>query len=67
MKGERGEVALVVPDLPVRVDVLFAVGREAPLFWLVLKYPDSVAGGFEFTPAFRRCRRRGPLPSARAS
>ncbi len=54
LKSERGEVALVVPDLPVRIDVLFAVSdQEAPLFWLVLKYPDSFAGGFDFSPVLQ--------------
>ncbi len=54
LKSERGEVALVVPDQPVRLDVLFAVGgQEAPLFWLVLKYPDSLTGGFDFSPVLQ--------------
>ncbi len=53
LKSERGDVALVVPDLPVRLDVLFSVGgQETPLFWLVLNYPDSVPGGFDFSPVF---------------
>ncbi len=53
LKSERGEVALVVPDLPVRLEVLFSVGgQETPLFWVVLKYADSLPGGFDFSPVF---------------
>jgi YVTN family beta-propeller protein len=63
LKGEGGDVALVVPDPPVRVDVLFAVGgQDAPLFWLVLKYPDSLVGGFEFSPVLQAAT--PPRPNA---
>ena len=62
LKSERGDVALVVPDLPVRLDVSFSVaGQEAPLLWLALKYPDSVAGGFDFSPVFSAVTPPRPL------
>ena len=64
LKGERGDVALVVPDLPVRLDVLFTVGRqEAPLFWLVLNYPDSLAQGFDFSPVLQAVTPPRPNPA----
>ncbi len=53
LKGAPGEVALVVPDAPARLDVPFAAGAEqTPLFWLSLKYQDSVTGGSGFSPVF---------------
>ncbi len=53
LKSERGEVALVVPDMKVQLDVVFSVAeRETPLFWLALKYQDSLTSGFDFTPVF---------------
>jgi YVTN family beta-propeller protein len=53
LKGEHGDVTLVVPDAPVPIDVAFSAGAEqSPLVWLTLKYAESVAGGFAFTPVF---------------
>jgi YVTN family beta-propeller protein len=53
LKSERGDVALVVPDVKVRLDVVFSVAeRETPLFWLALKYQDSLTAGFDFSPVF---------------
>ena len=53
LKGGSGEVALVVPDAPVRTDVDLAVadGRTS-LLWLTLKYPDSMMEEARFNPAF---------------
>ncbi len=64
LKGASGDAALVVPDLPVRLDVLFAVGsQEAPLFWLVLKYPDSPAQGLDFSPGLQALTPPRPNPA----
>jgi YVTN family beta-propeller protein len=53
LKSERGDIALVVPDTPVRLDFLFSVvGQESPLLWLALNYKDSLPGGFDFSPVF---------------
>jgi YVTN family beta-propeller protein len=53
LKDQHGEVALAVPDTPVRLDVPFAVaGQQSSVFWLVLKYQDSVSSGFAFSPVF---------------
>jgi len=53
LKGERGNVALGVPDAPVRLDFPFGVSaQQASLFWLALKYRDSVTDGAVFSPAF---------------
>ena len=53
IKGEHGDVTLVVPDTPVRLDIAFGVGTDqSPLVWLTLKYEASVSGGFSFSPAF---------------
>ncbi len=63
LRAERGEVALTVPDTPVRLDVPFVVGPpQAPLFWLVLNYQASVASGFAFTPAFAVVAPSRPIP-----
>jgi len=54
LESESGEAALLVPDAPVRLDVPFTVaGRQAPLFWLALDYPGSIAEGFRLAPIFK--------------
>lgn len=51
LKGERGDVALVVPAAPVRITFPFSLsGRQAALYWLVLDVRASVADGFSFNP-----------------
>jgi YVTN family beta-propeller protein len=53
LRGEHDEVALVVADTPARLDVPFVVtGQQASLFWLTLKYQDSISDGFAFSPVF---------------
>jgi YVTN family beta-propeller protein len=53
LKSERGDAALAVPGAPMRLDFPFAVGgQQASLFWLELKYQDSVVDGATFSPAF---------------
>ncbi len=53
LKSNRGDVTLVVPDTPVRLDFPFTIGqRQVPVVWLKLNYQESVGGGFGFNPAF---------------
>lgn len=53
LKTGSASVALVVPDMPVRLEAPFSVaGGQSPLFWLTLKYQDSVTGGSSFSPVF---------------
>ncbi len=53
LKSERGDVTLVVPDAPVRLDLPYSVTpQQGAFFWLTLKYQDSPAGGYEFHAAF---------------
>lgn len=53
LKGEEGEVDLLIPETPVRNDFSFNVGRKRGyVIWLAFKYKESVQTGFSFTPAF---------------
>ena len=53
LKGERGDVALAVPDPPARLAFPFTVaGQQASLVWLALKYQESVTDGAGFSPVF---------------
>ena len=53
LKGEQGDIALAVADTPTRLDCPFTIGgRQAPIFWLTLRYEDAVTDGFSFNPAF---------------
>jgi YVTN family beta-propeller protein len=62
LKSDRGEVKLVVPDTPVRLDFPFATaGQQASLFWLTLRYPESVTDGFSFSPVFAAVAPPGPI------
>jgi YVTN family beta-propeller protein len=62
LTGGRGDVALVVPDTPVQLDVQFAVaGQQALLLWLALQYQDSVTKEFEFIPVFSAVRPPKPI------
>ena len=48
----RGTGALPVPDVPVRVEVPFVVGRgQSPVLWMTLAPEGATAGG-KFTPDF---------------
>ena len=52
LKDGRGEAALSVPDTAVRIDYSFAVAaKQSSVVWLVLKYPESLAG-VAFSPIF---------------
>ena len=62
LKSDRGEATLVVPDAPVRLAFPFATaGQQASLFWLTLKYPESVTDGFGFSPVFAAVAPPGPI------
>lgn len=51
LRTEHGDVALPVPDTPVKVDGAFVVGREqSPLLWLAFTYEGSVSDGYGFQP-----------------
>ncbi len=53
LRKAEGDVALAVPETPVRLDLQLGVsGRQSSLVWLSLKYADSVQGGSSFSPAF---------------
>lgn len=53
LTGAGGEIALVVPDAPVRLDAPFSVtDQQALLLWLALEFPGSVTGTSEFSPVF---------------
>lgn len=53
LKSERGAVALVVPEAPVRLDLPFSVaGEQGTIFWLALKYQGSAGSGVDFSPVF---------------
>jgi YVTN family beta-propeller protein len=53
LRRSEGEVALAVPETPVRLDFQLGVtGRQSSLVWLSLKYADSVQSGSSFSPAF---------------
>ena len=62
LKSDRGEVTLVVPDAPVRLDFPFAAaGQQASLFWLALRYAESVTDGISFSPVFAAVAPPGPI------
>jgi YVTN family beta-propeller protein len=53
LKGEGGESALRVPEVPTKVDFKFSVSRrKGYVLSLALRYAESVEAGFSFTPAF---------------
>ena len=53
LKGEGGESALRVPEVPTKVDFKFSVSRrKGYVLQLMLRYAESVEAGFSFTPAF---------------
>ena len=53
LKGPQGESALAVPDTPARLDVPFTLtAPQASVYWLTLKYQDSIADGAGFSPVF---------------
>jgi YVTN family beta-propeller protein len=53
LKGERGDIALLVPDAGVRLDAPFSVApAQTPLFWFSLKYQESLREDAQFSPVF---------------
>jgi len=53
IQGERGATTLAAPSVPARLDVGWVLsGQQAPLFWLTLRYQESIADGSSFTPVF---------------
>jgi YVTN family beta-propeller protein len=53
LKTQAGQVALALPDAPVRLDLQLGVtGRQSSVVWLSLKYAESVQGAPTFSPAF---------------
>jgi len=53
LKRDDRDVALTVPDAPVRLHVLFTVAsQETPLFRLAFNDQDSVTDGTAFSPVF---------------
>ncbi len=53
LRGEEGEAALLVPEVPTRIDFRFSViRRKGYAIFLSLKYAESVAAGFSFSPQF---------------
>ena len=47
-----GRAALSVPDTAVQVSAPFVVGPRPTVIWLTLRYKESIASGFSFTPVF---------------
>jgi YVTN family beta-propeller protein len=53
LKAEDGQVALLVPEVPARIDFPFNVSRKrAYVIALALQSRDSLRSGFGFTPLF---------------
>ena len=53
LKSAEGQVALAVPEAPIRIDVqIGATGRQSSLVWLSLKFPESARRASTFSPVF---------------
>ncbi len=53
LKSEEGEVDLLVNEKPVRSEFYFNVNRKTGyVFFLTLKYRESIGAGFSFSPVF---------------
>jgi YVTN family beta-propeller protein len=53
LKGEEGEVDLLIPETAVRNDFHLNVSRKRGyVIWLAFKYKESVQTGFSFSPVF---------------
>ena len=53
LKVEEGEATLRSPEEPVKIDFSFNVARKkAYLISARFKYPESIKGGFSFSPVF---------------
>jgi YVTN family beta-propeller protein len=63
LKVEEGEAALLVPEVPVRIDFPFHVRRKrASLISLTFRYSESISGGFSFNPVFSMAIPAKPIP-----
>jgi YVTN family beta-propeller protein len=64
LKTEEGEANLLVPEVPVRNEFPFDVGRKrAYVISLTLKYVQSISAGFSFSPIFSMMIPARPIPS----
>jgi YVTN family beta-propeller protein len=62
VQTEEGEIALLVPEEPFRVDQQFEVNRqEASALFLALKPSGMITAGVRFTPAFSLASAGRPL------
>lgn len=53
LQGPGGEVALALPETPIRTDVPFVVAdRQFPVVWLSLTAAEPIAAAAPFGPAF---------------
>lgn len=53
VKAEEGEATLRSPEEPVKIDFPFSVARKRTyLISARFKYPESIGGGFSFSPVF---------------
>jgi YVTN family beta-propeller protein len=53
LKNPDGQVALAVPEAPVRLDVQLGItGRQSSLVWLSLKLAESMPSPSAFSPVF---------------
>jgi YVTN family beta-propeller protein len=63
LKVEEGEAALLVPQVPVRMDFPFHVNRKrASVISLTFRYSESISGGFSFSPVFSMVIPAKPIP-----
>ncbi len=64
VKGERGDVALTLPETPVRLDVPFSVGPPlAPVIWLEFRHLESLTSAGGFRPVFSASTPSRPIPA----
>jgi YVTN family beta-propeller protein len=53
LRGEAGESALLVPEAATKIDFKFSVNRQTGyVISLLLRYPQAVEAGFQFSPDF---------------
>jgi YVTN family beta-propeller protein len=53
LKSDEGSAALLPPEAPARIEFGFTVRRgQGTVVFLALRYAESVAAGFRFSPAF---------------
>jgi YVTN family beta-propeller protein len=63
LRGEEGEATRLITEPATRIDFKFTVRRgEASVIALALRYADSIATGFRFSPAFSASTPQRPAP-----